>query len=148
MTAHKIGEILTATGQLKALSRAAQRLAELEQLLLSAAPRALSEATRIKSLRDGMLVVSADNAAVASKLKLLAPQLLMHIQEREPEVTGIRVEVQPAPGAAPRKTTKRALGGTTIAEFQNLAAGLADSPLKSAVERLVQRRGKTGKREQ
>ncbi|HZM47087.1 MAG TPA: DciA family protein [Burkholderiales bacterium] len=148
MTAHKIGEILTATGQLKALSRGAQRLAELERLLLSAAPRALSEATRIKSFRDGTLVVSADNAAVASKLKLLAPQLLMHIREREPEVTGIRVEVQPAPGAAPRKTAKRALGGTAIAEFQSLAAGLADSPLKSAVERLVQRRGKTGKREQ
>ena len=141
MTAHKIGEILATTGQLKALSRAAKRLAELEQLLLSAAPHALSEATRIKSFRAGTLVVSADNAAVASKLKLLAPQLLIQIHEREPEVTGIRVEVQPAPGAAPRRA-KRGIGPETVAEFQNLAAGLADSPLKSAVERLVQRRGK------
>jgi hypothetical protein len=148
MTAHKIGEILASTGQLTAWSRAAQRLAELERLLLSAAPRALSEATRIKSFRAGTLVVSADNAAVASKLKLLAPQLLIQIRDREPEVTGIRVEVQPAPGAGPGKTAKRALDGAAIAEFQSLAAGLADSPLKSAVERLVQRRKKTGKREQ
>ena|SRR5688572_9187785 len=148
MTAHKIGEILAVTGQLKALSRAAQRLAELERLLLSAAPRALSEATRIKSFRAGTLVVSADNAAVASKLKLLAPQLLIQIRDREPEVTGIRVEVQPAPGAIPGKTAKRAIGGATIAEFQSLAAGLADSPLKSAVERLVHRRKKTGKGDQ
>jgi len=145
MTAHKIGEILAATGQLKALSRAAQRLAELERLLLSAAPRALSEATRIKSFRAGTLVVSADNAAVASKLKLLAPQLLIQIRDREPEVTGIRVEVQPAPGVATGKTSKRAIGSAAIAQFQSLAAGLADSPLKSAVERLVHRRVKRGK---
>lgn len=142
MPAHKIGEILAATDQLKALSRAAHRLAELERLLLSAAPRALSEATRIKSFRAGTLVVSADNAAVASKLKLLAPQLLIQIREREPEVTGIRVEVQPAPGAAPKRSQKRSIGEGAISEFRNLAQGLGDSSLKSAVDRLIERRKK------
>ena len=144
MTTHKVGEILAATGELKALSRTARRLAELEQLLLSTAPRALSGATRIKTFRAGTLVVSADNAAVASKLKLLAPQLLMQIREREPEVTGIRVEVQPAPGAAKRQSGKLAMGDGAVSDFRNLAAGLADSPLKKAVERLVQRRRKSG----
>src|SRR5262249_1580576 len=127
------------------LSRAARRLAELEQLLLSTAPRALSEATRIKSFRAGTLVVSADNAAVASKLKLLAPQLLIQIREREPEVTRIRLEVQPAPGAAQRPSGKLVMGDGVVSEFRNLAEGLADSPLKKAVERLVQRRKKPGK---
>ena len=37
---------------------------------------------------------------------------------------------------------KRALGEAAIGEFQNLAAGLRDSQLKSAVGRLVQRRKK------
>jgi len=142
MTAHKIGEILAATGELRALSRAARRLAKLEQLFLSAAPRALSEATRIKSFRDGTLIVSADNAAVASKLKMLAPQILLQIREREPEVTVLRVEVQPTAGSRPRKSDKRAIGDHAVAQFQNLATELADSPLKSAVERLVQRRKK------
>ena len=142
MPAHKIGEILAATDQLKALSRAAHRLAELERLLLSAAPRALSEATRIKSFRAGTLVVSADNAAVASKLKLLAPQLLIQIREREPEVTGIRVEVQPAPGAASRRSQKRSIGDSAILEFRHLAQGLGESPLRSAVDRLVERHKK------
>ena len=143
MTAHKVGEFLATTGELKALSRAATRLAELEQLLLSTAPHALSEATRIKTFRAGTLVVSADNAAVASKLKLLAPQLLIQIREREPEVTGIRVEVQPAPGAAKRQSGKLAMGDGAVSGFRNLAAELADSPLKKAVERLVRRRGKS-----
>jgi hypothetical protein len=142
MTAHKIGEILATTSELTALSRAARRLAELERRFLSAAPRALSEATRIKSFRAGTLVVSADNAAVASKLKMLAPQILLQIREREPEVTVLRVEVQPAARARPRKSDKRVIGDLAVAEFQNLAAELADSPLKSAVERLVRRRKK------
>ena len=142
MTAHKIGEILTAAHELKALSRAARRQAELEQLLLSAAPRALSEAARIKGFRAGTLVVSADNAAVASKLRLLAPQLLTRIREREPEVTGIRVEVQPAPGAARRESRKHPLTDGTLSELRSLAEGLGDSPLKSALHRMVQRHEK------
>src|SRR5262245_35869006 len=140
MAAHKIGKILATTHELKTVSHAAQRLAELERLLLSAAPRALSEATRIKSFRAGTLVVSADNAAVASKLKLLAPQLLIQIREREPEVTGIRVEVAPAPGTLPKKAQKRVIGDGAVSEFRNLAEGLSDSSLKSAVNRLVERR--------
>lgn len=142
MAAHKIGEILAATGELDALSRAARRLAELQRLFSGAAPRALSQATRIKSFRTGTLVVSADNAAVASKLKSLTPQLLIQIRERDPEVTGIRVEVQPAAGAVARKSVKRAIAGGTLVEFQNLAEGLGDSALKSALIRLVQRRNK------
>jgi hypothetical protein len=75
-------------------------------------------------------------------LKLLAPQLLLQIREREPEVTGIRVEVQPAPAAAPTKSGKRTMAGSAVAEFESLAEGLRDSSLKTAVERLVARRRK------
>jgi len=142
MAAHKIGEILAATHELKALSRMAHRLAELERLLLSATPRALTEATRIKNFRAGTLVVSADNAAVASKLKLLAPQLLIQIRERDPEVTGIRVEVQPASGAAPKRSRKHGLTESTLSELRSLAEELGDSPLKSALSRMVERHGK------
>ncbi len=144
MAAHKISEILTVSGKLNMLSRAAHRLAELERLLSEAIPRALSEATRIEGFRAGTLVVSADNAAVAVKLKQLAPRLLLQIRERDPEVTGIRVEVQPAreAGARVKKSGKHAIGAATLTEFQNLADGLAESSLKSALERFVQRQQK------
>ena len=142
MAAHKIGDILAASSELTNLSRAAHRLAELERLLLSATPRALSEATRIKSFRAGTLVVSADNAAVASRLKLLAPQLLIRIREREPEVTGIRVEVQPATGPARRRSQKRAITDGALAELRSLAEALTESPLKAALNRMIERHKK------
>ena len=146
MAAHRIGEILAATGELKTLSRSAQRQAELARLLVEATPRALSEATQVKGLRAGTLVISADNAAVAAKLKQLVPRLLIHFSKRVPEITGIRVEVQPEPGAAsaPAQSAKCGPGQAALADLQKLADGLADSPLKLSLHRLVRRRKSGG----
>lgn len=145
MATRKIGEFLAVSGELKTLSREARRLAEVEQRLFEALPRALAEATRAKSLRAGTLVLSADNAAVAAKLRQLAPRLLLHVRKTEPEVSGIRIEVQPAPqqGRRAGRPEKSHPGAGTITNFQSLAAGLRDSPLKHALTRMVQRHKKT-----
>ena len=144
MTARKIGEVLAGSGQLKTLSNEARRLAELERLIFEAAPRALSEATRVRHLRAGTLVLSADNAAVAAKLRQLTPRLLVCVRKREPEVNGIRVEVQPAahPKGYMQRPGRSALTATAVANFRSLAEGLRESPLKDAVNRLVRRHKK------
>ncbi len=145
MATHKIGELLAGSGQLKTLSREAQRLAELERLIFEAAPGALAEAIRIKKLRAGTLVLLADNAAVAAKLKQLAPRLLACVRKMDPEINGIQVQVQPAQRrkSAPGDLRKRSLGLDAIGKFENLAEGLHESPLKSALTRLVQRHRKS-----
>jgi hypothetical protein len=144
MATHKIGELLAGSGQLKTLSREARRLADFERLIFEAAPRALSEATRVKSFRAGTLVLSADNAAVAAKLRQLLPRLLVCVRKRDPEVSGIRVEVQLAPQQRrpARGSGKRPLTAAVIANFRYLAEGLRESPLKDAVTRLVRRHKK------
>jgi hypothetical protein len=111
---------------------------------LEALPNALAEAARVKSLRAGTLILSADNAAVAAKLRQLAPRLLLHVRKREPEVSGIRIEVQPAPqqGRRANRMEKSLPGTAAIANFQSLAEGLRDSPLKRALGRMVQRHKK------
>src|SRR6185295_7110218 len=123
MAARKIGEVLAVSGELKALSREARRLAELEQLLFAALPRALAEATRIKSLRAGTLILSADNAAVAAKLRQIAPRFLLHVQKSATEVSGIRIDVQPALQQEKRvKRPEKSLPGVTaITNFQSLS---------------------------
>jgi len=52
------------------------------------------------------------------------------------------VEVQPAPGVAPNRSRKRGLTESTLSELRNLAEGLGDSALKSALSRMVERHGK------
>ncbi|MBI2295219.1 MAG: DUF721 domain-containing protein [Betaproteobacteria bacterium] len=147
MPARKIGNLLAQSGQLRALSRQAQRLAELQQVLFEAVPPLLTSATRVKNYRAGTLFLLADNAAVAAKLRQLAPRLLVHVRKRETQVTGIQVEVQVAAHQTglPKRSRKRELNVAAIDDFQALADVLHDAPLKRAVTRLVQRR--KGKRD-
>src|SRR5262245_25615651 len=142
MPARKIDEVLARSGELRALSVQAQRLAELQQVLHEAVPSSLVHSARVSTFRAGRLVVLADNAAVAAKLKQLAPRLLRHLQERGNQVTGIQVEVQVAvpqrvSGTAPGE---RDLSLTTVRSLEGLAGTLKASPLKVALDRMVQRR--------
>ena len=141
MPAHKLGDLLLQSGELRALSRRAQHLAELQRAVLEAIPRPLTGATRVKSLRSGTLLLAADNAAAAAKLRQLAPRLLEHLQKRDDQVTRIRIQVQVAMqqidvGKSSRKDN---LNAGAIADFERLARALKDSPLKAAVTRLVHR---------
>lgn len=142
MPAHKIGDLLSASHELQALSRQAQRLAELQQVLFEAVPPLLASATRVKSCRAGTLILLADNAAVAAKLRQLAPRFFDHLRKRAIEVSGIRVEVQVAVRQTelPTRSRKRPIPVDAVDDFRALAKSLKDSPLKAAVSRLVQRR--------
>ncbi len=147
MPAHKIRDLLATPGELRALSRQAQRLVELQRVVSEAVPPTLSALTRVKNYRAGTLFLLADNAAVAAKLRQLAPRLLHHVQKWAIEVTVIRVEAQvkSPPIRIENEVMKRALPADAIKDFGSLAEALPPSPLKSALARLVARR-RTAKR--
>jgi hypothetical protein len=138
----KIGDVIATSGNLEALARKARRLKDLQQLLFEASPPSLAAASGVADLKSGTLIVVADNAAVAAKLRQLAPRLLLHVREQANEVTGIRVEVQVKPHKikAEDDITKRSLPPDAIKDFSALSDALPASPLKSALDRLVARR--------
>jgi hypothetical protein len=137
----RIGDVIATSGDLQALTRKARRLRDLQQLLFEASPPSLAAASGVADLKSGTLIVVADNAAVAAKLRQLAPRLLLNLRESANEVTGIRVEVQVKPHKikAEEQITKRGLPADAIKEFAALSEGLPDSPLKNALGRLVAR---------
>jgi hypothetical protein len=141
MPLHTLGSLLGATDELKALTSGVRRMRRLQSLYVRTAPRELAKASRVKSCEAGTLLVSADNAAVAAKLKQLAPRLLVSIRENEAEITKIRIEVQVG-GRAPGRVyepQKKALTPGTLSKIDGLAAGMRDGSLKSALDRLVRR---------
>ena len=140
MTAQKIGSWL-ASGELRTLSSKAQRLTELQQVLFDSAPPPLAQASRVKNYQAGTLSLLADNAAVAAKLKQLAPRLLLNIQKRVPEITGIRIEVQVKYSGYPTQARVKnsSLPIDSIEHFKKLSEVIPDSPLKSALTNLVRR---------
>lgn len=141
MPLHTIGKLLGATDELKAISARMRRLRDLQTLYVRSAPRELASASRVKNLRAGTLLVSTDNAAIAAKLKQLAPTLLALIRKTEAEVTGLRIEVQVSGAARERhpKSNKKPLSPDAIEKFDELAKRVEDGDLKTALANLVQR---------
>lgn len=146
MPVQKIGDVIATSGNLKVLAQEAERLRDLQHQLFEAVPPALASASRVTNLKSGILVISADNAAVAAKMRQLAPRLLSHLGKRGNEVTGIRVDVQVKAHKikAEDHVTGRALPPDAIHEFADLAKRLPASPLKSALARLAGRARKRG----
>lgn len=146
MPAQKIGTLLTTSGDLKALSEKARRLLQLQQVFLASAPPSLAQASRVGNYRAGTLFLLADSAAVAAKLRQLAPRLLLNIREQEPQVTGIQVAVQVNKSRASPDTHpgKERLSADSIGQFSKLSERIPDSPLKTALTNFVRRRSRSG----
>jgi hypothetical protein len=119
------------------------------------APAELASTSRVCAVDGTTVVVRADNAPVAAALRALAPRLLAGLKEtggagkkvlknkRDQELTALRVEVQvdrppPRRPAVPREPLP-------VDKLEAIAGGLADSPLKQALERIgrAQRKSST-----
>ncbi|MDB5924294.1 MAG: hypothetical protein JWN13_3230 [Betaproteobacteria bacterium] len=146
MPLHTIGKLLSATDELKALQARTRQLLELQTLYLGSAPRELASSSRVKGYRAGTLFVSADNAAIAAKLKQLAPRLLASVQKFEMQVTSIRIEVQVTGSQRTCKSIKTSLTPEAVEEFDALSKRVTNLDLKSALSNLVNRHGKPGPR--
>lgn len=143
MPAQRIGALLGAP-EVATLSRKARRLAKLQTVFLDCAPATLRRASRVRDYQNGTLHLSADNAAVATKLRQLAPSLLLSIRKREPEITGIKIAVQ-VREVTPRAKSEphsKAIGIENVEVFRALAEKLPESQLKDAVAKLVLRHGR------
>jgi hypothetical protein len=141
-TARSLEDCLLADTHMARLSSHASRLARLQSVLHAAMPSNLARGARVANLKNGRLIIHADNGAVAAKLRQLAPRLADLARVEAAEVTGIDIRVQGRPGNPPRVAPKtlmplgsRAKRGLTLLE-KSLPEG---SKLRAALARLVAR---------
>jgi hypothetical protein len=140
-------ESLLGTGELSTLSAGARRVRALERLYREAAPRELAAASRVNGCKAGTLVIVADNAAVAAKLRQMTVRLLRAISRSAADVEALRIEVHVGGAAHERRPAsyKAALGGDAIREFTALAQRMPEGNLKSAIADLVKRHSNRNK---
>src|SRR5208282_567275 len=145
MSAHKIDFYLTAANPLRALAVEVRQLDELQQAFLKAAPPALTQNCHVGALRGDILVLLADNAAVAAKLKQLTARLLTSFRKQGFKATSIQIRVQvDRPWASPATPRPKRLSPETIENFEKLAGEIEDSPLKRALSTMVTNQRKQG----
>lgn len=140
MSARKLQSYLGSTATLAALSSHVEHLLELQRLWESLAPSPLAQMCRVSGLQDRILVVYANSGAVAAKVRQLAPTVLEKFQKKGLEVTAILVRVQARYVVQETKPIKTLLLGTAgSASLRRLADQLTASPLKQALERMLER---------
>lgn len=86
-------------------------------------------------LKNGTLNVAASNGTIAAKLRQLAPEITLKLQEEGCEVSGIRVKVQVSYAAPVRKRIPRLLSKTARDSLHELSERMENSPLKNALEK-------------
>ena len=141
----KINNLLSDNSELSAFNKSVQAHQHLQQFWLAAAPKIITENSFASSLTDGQLIVLANSAIVANKIKLTHASLLTQLQNlqlssqlfRECKVTAIVVKVQVK--SRPKVIIKapRQLSAHASNSLKQLANDLGDSTLANKLNSLA-----------
>jgi hypothetical protein len=137
---HRLNAYLASNIELRQLSSKAEQLHAMQRHYESVAPPSLLLGSRILQLRQHVVIIAADNGAIAGKLRQMTTELISLFQARGCEVTGIQIKVQVAAPPPVGLSPPRILSQPAREALNQLEENLADSPLKSALRRLAKRR--------
>ena len=103
------------------------------------APDNLANFSRGLHIKNQQFTISTSNNAVAAKIKLFVPSLLIQLQNRGYEVTAIRLKVQvkSTPEIKPKVIKK--LSSKAAAHLNLFAGSLTDTELGDALAKLAQK---------
>jgi hypothetical protein len=146
-TTESISRLLGDSAELRPLAQRLVVIKRLQKRYRTLAPGNLVEASRVCAIEGTTIVICAASGTVAAALRHLAPRLLAGLRgtsanpkhARDQELNSIRIEVQ-VERAQPRRAVK-ARGEMPAESLSKIAKGLADSPLKSELERIVRKKG-------
>ena len=159
MATEPLARLLRRNPELAPVRERLDRVARLQGRYRSLVPVELASSSRVCAVDGTTVVVRADNAPVAAALRALAPRLLAGLNagpdsgknsknslknKRDQELTAMRVEVQV--DAPPPARPVRPRGALPVEKLAGVAAGLSESPLKEALERIVRHQAKSSTR--
>ena len=136
----RLESLLRNSPELRSLAGQAGDIAQLQAFWSQAVPPQLRPYTHAGSLKHRRITVFADNGAIAAKLKMLSASLLKNLQNKGLEVTSIRVEVQVQSARREAPKQPRLVSAQAAGCLETLAEGLPDSPLKTSLQRLANRK--------
>ena len=133
----RINSFFSSSQELLQLSGKVRQLRAFQLHYAQIAPPSLLRASSVSHIENGTLTLTANNSAIASKLRQMLPELLKHLQLQGCEVTGIQVRVQVT--IPPNKVTAppSMISVSGKHQLNELAKSLGESPLKTALQRLA-----------
>lgn len=139
-----LNRVLGATPELAALADQAARLSRLQEIYARTVPDYLVSTSRVANLKLETLIIHADNAAVATKLKQIEPRLRMEFAKTGWPISALQFKVLP-----PRPQTRNPVSDRDAHLSEEARHSLSslldtlepDSPVRSALKRLLDNAG-------
>jgi hypothetical protein len=139
MSDKRVGLLLNSLPELQALNQELRQLAALQSALAKVLPGNLAANSSVALVKAGELILSADNGAVAAKLRQMAPRILVFLRQQGFQITGIRLQVQVGVRDNPLPQKQISLSSDARDAIGLLSDRLDSSPLKTALKRLGRR---------
>lgn len=136
---HRLKAFLASSLELRQLSSKAEQLSALQRHFGNIVPPPLKNSSYVLQLNRQTVVIAATNGAVAAKLRQMTAELISLFQARGCEVTGIQIKVQVTNPERVIPSQPRKLGKAARDALNELDRNLAESPLKTALQRLAKR---------
>lgn len=115
------------------------RLLQLQQILTGILPAPLARACRVANFKQGVLIIHAENGAVATKLRQLTTTVNNGFRRQGEVLSEVRIKVQPLDAQPQPKPPPRAatLGNAGRASIERLLGKLPDGPLRQALNGFI-----------
>lgn len=128
--------------RLLALLQQSQQWRSLDRQVKQILPANLHAHFQTACIENGALVLLAANNMAASRLRMIAPGLLVRLQALSPEIGSVRVKTVPNPPPPPRENRLK-LGEAALAGLERSAESLPHHPeLAAALRRLAEKHRK------
>lgn len=115
-------------------------LLKLSRRFAAIAPVGMRSAARVANYKSGIVVIHADNGAVAAKLRQMSRRLSSELSQGGAECSDIVVKVQPRQNLRQSITsTLKPLSGKAFGMLQSTSENLPPGPLRAALEHLLAR---------
>lgn len=95
MGARSLSTLLDTDDGISRLSAHASSLLQLQRAFEKAVPAALARFGRVANLKQGRIVIHAENGAIAAKIMQVAPRLADVFLKAGAQVSEVQVKVQP-----------------------------------------------------
>ncbi|WP_162888733.1 DciA family protein [Dechloromonas sp. HYN0024] len=122
----------------------ARLLLKLSRRFEAVAPAGLRHSAHVANYKLGIIIIHADNGAVAAKIRQLSQRLGNELSKGGVECSGIEVKVQPRQIPCQSTTsTQKPISGKAIGMLRSTTENLPEGPLRKALENLVKRAATT-----
>jgi len=139
MSEKRVGLLIDTLPELQTLNQKTRQLMALQSVLAEVLPGDLATSVSVALVKAGELTLSADNGAVAAKLRQMAPRILIKLRQLGHEITGIRLQVQVRMRDNSLSPKQISLSPRARDAINLLSERLETSPLKAALKRLGRR---------